>query len=75
MGKEEPNERTSRSGDALPAKNIWEIVEKRKADSPKPEITRPVVDARCYVVMSKINLQNVNENILLGRETSLQLNI
>jgi hypothetical protein len=34
MGKEEPNERRSRSGDALSAKNIWEIVEKRQADSP-----------------------------------------
>jgi hypothetical protein len=34
MGKEEPNERRSRSGDTLPAKNIWEIVEKKKADSP-----------------------------------------
>jgi hypothetical protein len=34
MGKEEPNERRSRSGDALSAKHIWEIVEKRKAESP-----------------------------------------
>jgi len=46
IGKEDPNERRRRNGDALPAKNIWEIVEKRKADSPKPDITRPVVDAR-----------------------------
>ena len=34
MGMEEPNERRSRSGDALPTKNICEIVEKKKADSP-----------------------------------------
>ena len=77
MGKEEPNERRSRSGDTLPAKNILEIVEKRKADSPYPDITRPIADARCHGgVISKINLcKNVREYIQLGRGTSLRLNL
>jgi hypothetical protein len=34
MGKEEHNDERSVSGDALPAKNAWVIVEKRKVDSP-----------------------------------------
>ena len=76
MGKEDPNARSKRNADSLPAKNIWKILEKRKADSPKPDITRPVVDARWRGVMRKINLaENISEYILLDRGMTLQLHL
>ena len=46
MGKEDPNARSKKNDDSLPVKNKWKIVENKKADSPKPDITSPVVDAR-----------------------------
>ena len=34
----------------FPANNQWDMVEKKKADNPKPLITKPVVDARWDMV-------------------------
>jgi hypothetical protein len=46
IGSAVPSERMSKKWDASPGKNIREIVEKRKAERPKPERTRPTVVAR-----------------------------
>ena len=46
MGTAVPTERRSRKDDVFPAKKRRESVENRKAERPKPEMTRPVAVAR-----------------------------
>lgn len=46
IGSDVPIANRSRKDDVSPAKNAWEMVENKKADRPKPEITSPLADAR-----------------------------
>jgi len=46
IGSAVPIANRSRKDDVSPAKNTWEMVENRKADRPRPEITSPLADAR-----------------------------
>jgi len=41
-----PSASTSRKSDVLPGKSVCEIDEKKNAESPKPDMTRPTVTAR-----------------------------
>jgi hypothetical protein len=41
-----PRQRTSRKSDVLPGKRMCEMDEKKNAESPKPDMTRPTVMAR-----------------------------
>ena len=45
-GKEVPSERRRRREDVFPGKNTCASEEKKKAESPKPESTKPTVVAR-----------------------------
>ena len=45
-GREVPMARISRNDEVSPGKTACAIVENRKADSPNPDITNPVVVAR-----------------------------
>ena len=45
-GTDVPKERRRRKSDVLPGKKRWAIEEKRNAESPNPDITRPVTVAR-----------------------------
>ena len=46
MGKDVPSPSTSRKSDAFPGKSVWEIKEKKNAESPKADITTPRTIAR-----------------------------
>jgi hypothetical protein len=46
IGSAVPIANSSRKDDVSPAKNAWEMVENKKADRPRPEITSPLADAR-----------------------------
>lgn len=46
MGTDVPTASRSRNEDVFPAKAMFDTVENRKAERPKPEITIPVVVAR-----------------------------
>jgi hypothetical protein len=46
IGIEVPSARTSRKSDVLPGKRVCERDEKKNAESPKPDMTRPTVTAR-----------------------------
>lgn len=43
MGVGVPSARVSKKPEVFPGKNVRAIVEKRKADSPNPEMTIPVI--------------------------------
>jgi hypothetical protein len=47
MGSDVPRERSSRKDETLSANAICAIMEKKNADRPNPDITRPVEVARC----------------------------
>jgi hypothetical protein len=47
IGSEVPTARRSRKEEVFPAKSEREMEEKRNAESPKPEITSPVVIPLC----------------------------
>lgn len=47
MGSDVPTARTSRNSDVFPGNMTCAMVENRKAESPKPDMTSPVVVARC----------------------------
>ena len=47
MGIEVPRARSNSKEDVFPGKRMCDSVEKKNADRPKPEITMPVVVARC----------------------------
>jgi len=42
IGTAVPTARVSKKSEVFPGKMVWAIVEKRKADNPKPEMTAPV---------------------------------
>jgi len=46
MGIDVPSPSTSRKSDVLPGKSVCEIDEKKNAESPNPDMTRPTVTAR-----------------------------
>lgn len=46
IGKEVPNDSSRRNEAVSPAVKTCDRVEKKKADNPKPEMTRPVVEPR-----------------------------
>lgn len=46
MGIDVPRARRRRKDEVSPGKTVCAIVEKKNADSPKPDITSPVVEAR-----------------------------
>ena len=48
MGKEVPTARSSSKEEVSPEKNRRAIAEKKKAESPNPDMTIPVVVALCY---------------------------
>jgi hypothetical protein len=60
IGSEVPRASTIRKADVFPANNKWDMLEKKKADNPKPLMTRPVVDARCEIVMSNYSSEKRN---------------
>jgi len=45
-GKDVPSARNRSKDEVSPGKSQWARVEKKKADSPKPERTKPTVVAR-----------------------------
>ena len=47
MGSEVARTRMSNNADVSPGKKVRAMVEKKKAESPKPEMTKPVVVACC----------------------------
>jgi hypothetical protein len=46
MGIVVPRARTKRKSDVFPGKSVCAIVEKKNADNPNPDTTRPVTVAR-----------------------------
>ena len=48
IGKAVPSASMRRNVEVSPGKNTWERVEKRKAERPNPERTRPTVVARFF---------------------------
>ena len=50
IGMDVPRAKTRKKDDVSPGKNRCAMLEKKKADRPKPEMTRPVVDALCIVI-------------------------
>jgi hypothetical protein len=46
IGIEVPSPSTSKKSDVLPGKSMCEMEEKKNADSPKPDMTRPTGIAR-----------------------------
>jgi len=53
IGNDVPRAKTTKKSDVFPAKNHREMVEKKNADKPKPDITRPVVEALYEKIVSK----------------------
>ena len=47
IGNEVPKANTSRKEEVFPRNMVWDMVEKKKADRPKPDRTIPVVVALC----------------------------
>jgi hypothetical protein len=50
IGMDVPSAKTRKKDDVSPGKNRCAMLEKKKAERPKPEMTRPVVDALCIVI-------------------------
>ena len=50
IGKDVPRAKSSRKEDVLPRNMVCEMVEKKNADRPKPDMTIPVVVALCIVL-------------------------
>jgi hypothetical protein len=46
IGNDVPRASSKRKSEVFPANNKWDMLEKKKADNPKPLMTKPVVDAR-----------------------------
>jgi len=61
MGRDVPRERRSRKDEMFPANTACATTEKKKADNPNPDMTIPVVVARCQskiVCSSKVRANN-----------------
>ena len=72
IGSAVPIASRSRKDDVLPAKNAWEMVENKKADRPKPEITSPLADARYKRIRKKVAKRDKTYNIPCDQGKFLQ---
>jgi len=72
MGRDVPRERRSRKDEMFPANTACATTEKKNADNPNPDMTIPVVVARCQskiVCSSKVraNTTRITRTALSGK--------
>jgi len=72
MGKAVPSARTRRKEDVLSWSMVCDIVEKKKADRPKPDKTIAVVVALCVENHKPRKRYDEHYNLRLGRGNSSQ---